>query len=342
MPLQFGIGLHLDGDLVLEPFRADALAGERSLGFGQRYAVADDAVMLGRVDQHGAPAAADVEQRLAGLQAQLAADMVELVELRLVDPVREILEVAAAVDHALVEEEPVEVVRNIVVVGDRLLVGAADERVAPGKALDAGIAAAGEGERGKVAQQFQLGKMAQLRLQFSLRAAFDDVEQRAVLDIDGLGNPEFDQRREDGTPEHAADYAAVVDDEHGSVGRADALAVPQPHREAGLQLLDHGPDESWLPCPSCPFTRPAKISRMMAARLRRDNPLLPRCCVGDTRPAIFLGLLSFPDRHPIIVSCSTKRKEVIRCRVVSVSRTWLGRIVLSGSSLPDSGMKRGR
>jgi hypothetical protein len=53
------------------------------------------------------------------------------------------------------------------------------------------------------------------------------------------------------------------------------------------------------------------------------------------------ALLSFSPDDPIIGACSTKRKEVIRCRVVSVSATWLGRIVLSGSSLPDSGMKRG-
>ena len=105
---------------VLQPFGADALAGQRGLLLRQRDAMADDAIVLGGMDQHRAPAAADVEQPVARLQPELAADMVELVCLRLVDAIGEIREVAAAVDHALVEEEPVEGVRNIVVMLDRL------------------------------------------------------------------------------------------------------------------------------------------------------------------------------------------------------------------------------
>jgi hypothetical protein len=83
---------------------------------------------------------------------------------------------------------------------------------------------------------------------------------------------------------------------------------------------------------------------MMAARSRRHNGFV----APTGAAAIFLStefssaLLSFSLNDPIIEACSTKRKEVIRCRVVSVSRAWLGRIVLSGSSLPDSDMKRGR
>ena len=48
--------------------------------------------------------------------------MVELVDLRLVDAIGEIPEIAAAVDHALVEEEPVECIRDVVVMLDRFLV----------------------------------------------------------------------------------------------------------------------------------------------------------------------------------------------------------------------------
>ncbi|WP_245437149.1 hypothetical protein [Mesorhizobium helmanticense] len=44
--------------------------------------------------------------------------------------------------------------------------------------------------------------------------------------------------------------------------------------------------------------------------------------------------LPFAAAHPIIIVCSTNRKEVIRCRVISFSRTWPQRIALSGSSLP--------
>ena len=41
--------------------------------------------MLRGMDQQRAPAAADVEQAVAGLEPQLAADHLELVDLRLVD-----------------------------------------------------------------------------------------------------------------------------------------------------------------------------------------------------------------------------------------------------------------
>ena len=40
-------------------------------------------------------------------------------------------------------------------------------------------------------------------------------------------------------------------------------------------------------------------------------------------------------QDPIMSACSTNRKEVIRCRVISFTRAWPQRIALSGSSLPD-------
>jgi len=58
---------------------------------------------------------------------------------------------------------------------------------------------------------------------------------------------------------------------------------------------------------------------------------------GPEKPARRLfqtGILSFAATHPIMTVCSTNRKEVIRCRVISFSRTWPQRIALSGSSLP--------
>jgi hypothetical protein len=44
-------------------------------------------------------------------------------------------------------------------------------------------------------------------------------------------------------------------------------------------------------------------------------------------------------KHPNLRACSTDRKEVIRCRVISFSRTWPQRIALSGSSLPVNGAR---
>ena len=63
-----------------------------------------------------APAAADIEQPVTRREPQLAADHVELVALR---PVEVVVpggrEIAAGVDHLVVEKEPVEAVRDIVV-----------------------------------------------------------------------------------------------------------------------------------------------------------------------------------------------------------------------------------
>jgi hypothetical protein len=63
-----------------------------------------------------APAAADVEEALARGEAQLAADVVELLRLRVVERVRVGAEVRARVDELGVEPEPVEGVRDVVVV----------------------------------------------------------------------------------------------------------------------------------------------------------------------------------------------------------------------------------
>jgi hypothetical protein len=77
------------------------------------------AVLLGGADREAAPAATDVEHPLARLDRQLAGDGVELHHLRLLERLRVALgEVRAAVGHRLVEEEPEELVGDVVVVAD--------------------------------------------------------------------------------------------------------------------------------------------------------------------------------------------------------------------------------
>ena len=73
----------LDADLhpVGEALVGDALAGVGGLFLGERHADDAHAVLAGRVDRHGAPAAAHVEEALTGAQAELAADEFELVAL---------------------------------------------------------------------------------------------------------------------------------------------------------------------------------------------------------------------------------------------------------------------
>ena len=230
--------------------------------FRQRDAVADDAVVLGGMDQHRAPAAADVEQPLARLQPQLAADMVELVGLRLVDAVGEIGEIAAAVDHAFVEEEPVEIVRDVVVMLDRFLVGAADEGVAAGK-LVGPFCASRESQRRQVAQELQLRQGLQLRFELALGPQRDDVEQRPVLDVDRPRDPQLDQGRDLRPPHQPADRIAIVDLEERSARRPDALAVPKPDRKAGLQRLDDRADD---PCRSL-----LRVHAFSSSKLRRRS-----------------------------------------------------------------------
>ena len=149
-----------------------------------------DAVMLRGMADQRAPAAADVEQAIAGLQPQLAADHVELVALRageIVVPVR--LKVGAGIDHLRIEEEPVEGVRDVVVIGDVRLVGGgravAARPVAPRRPVERARHVGGRAQE-------MTGGLERLELAQDLRAASDlalrplvgEIEDRAVLEID--------------------------------------------------------------------------------------------------------------------------------------------------------------
>src|SRR5579875_1983931 len=118
-----------DLDAVAEPMLGRTPAGERRLRPRQRDAGRAHAVVLGGVQHERAPAAADVEEPLPGLQRELAADHVELALLRVLEGVRGVAEVGTRVDEARSEHEPVEVVGDVVVVADRATV--AHGRVAP-------------------------------------------------------------------------------------------------------------------------------------------------------------------------------------------------------------------
>lgn len=57
---------------------------------------------------------------------------------------------------------------------------------------------------------------------------------RSVFDVDRLGDPHLDQRREGGPADHLPDDVLIVDGEHGPSGGADPLAGPQPDCETGF------------------------------------------------------------------------------------------------------------
>ena len=123
---------------------------ESQLLLGQGDACDMNVEVLREVDRHAAPAAADVEHALAGLQVKLGGDMAKLVLLGFLDRVRGRAEIGAGIIHAAVEEEAVELIRQVVVM--RHIALRLDERVAlpqrtssawPGAAAASGSEACG-------------------------------------------------------------------------------------------------------------------------------------------------------------------------------------------------------
>ena len=70
-PSSVAVVAQLDRDLVLQAQAADLFLGEVELRLRQRHAVGLHAVVPGRVADQSAPAAADVEQPLAGRSRSL-------------------------------------------------------------------------------------------------------------------------------------------------------------------------------------------------------------------------------------------------------------------------------
>src|SRR5215471_1202688 len=98
----------------------DALARIVVLVARQRYSQRARLEAARRPDRQRAPAAAYVEKALAGLKAQLAADVVELLLLRAIEGVVRAPEVGAGIDAVRVEPQAVELVAHVVVPRYRL------------------------------------------------------------------------------------------------------------------------------------------------------------------------------------------------------------------------------
>ena len=102
--VELAIVEHAHLDAVAEPGGGDALARELRLRLRERHAERAHAVVSRRVQDERSPAAADVEHPLAGLEAELAADQLELALLRAFERVRLAREVRARVDEARPEQ----------------------------------------------------------------------------------------------------------------------------------------------------------------------------------------------------------------------------------------------
>lgn len=116
---QVAVVEQLQVDLVLQTLGLHPFAGQRQLLLAECDAKNLHAVFASRKTRQPAPAAADVQQVLAALEPQLAAQVVEFILLRLLQRFIAGLEVRAGIDHLPVEPELVEVVGNIVVIGNR-------------------------------------------------------------------------------------------------------------------------------------------------------------------------------------------------------------------------------
>ena len=122
----FSVVLQPDLDPVSQPPLGDALVDEPLLLGRDRHADHPRAEVLGRVQRQRPPTAPDVEQAPIGPEVELAADQVELRVLgRLDGLVGVVAVVGARVGHRRVEDQRVELVRQVVVVADRPPVAAA-------------------------------------------------------------------------------------------------------------------------------------------------------------------------------------------------------------------------
>src|SRR5215210_8361714 len=111
------------------PMLATASARQLGLRLRQRDAHYAHAVARRGVDGEAAPTAAHVQHALPLRQPELRADQLQLRLLSLLQSGGATREDAAAVGHRVVEEEPEEVVRHVVVVTHRTNV--ATRRVTP-------------------------------------------------------------------------------------------------------------------------------------------------------------------------------------------------------------------
>src|ERR1700737_2897532 len=92
----------------------DALGGVFILCWADGYRGDVRAVVPGRVNGEGAPAAADFKDAVARLDAQLAADEVQFLLLRGVQRIFTAAEVRAGIEHLRIEEKTVEAIAQIV------------------------------------------------------------------------------------------------------------------------------------------------------------------------------------------------------------------------------------
>ena len=208
-----------------------------------------DSVVARHVQRQRTPAAARLHHLLAGLETHLAAHVVHLRLLGLLQGGLGVLVVGAGVDHALVEPQPVEVVAQVVVVAD-VLAGAARRVLSRPR---------------EAAQDRLLERGARLFLHRAI-GPVQHVDEVA-LDLDAaraVAVPEPELRGADDGPQRPA----VPDDDAPRrlpFRRPGILSVPQREAQGRVSRFLHDP------------ARKPPIERIDARTLR------PRSRPGDAR-----------------------------------------------------------
>ena len=247
--------LELQGDLVGQALAFDLGAAVVELGLGQGDAVDGDAVVPGRPARQAGPAAADVEQLLARLEAQLAADPVQLLFLGGFQRRVVVGEIGAGVDHLRIQEDGVEVVADIIVELDEVLVAAA--RLVGADAVVAGLVPFGQLGRASVraveqegqggpGDQSLVGPLGQVD-GAAVVPAVGGVQRRSALDPHVAGGEHLEQGHQAGLEHQPAHGAGPGDHDLDVVAsvrtQRQDLAVPQAQGQVGLkQVGDMGRD----------------------------------------------------------------------------------------------------
>src|SRR2546425_9631413 len=126
---------------VPEALLPDPLRNELVLVAAERNAGRAGAVFFRRAQDERAPAASDVEKPLAGAEHELVEDVVEFLLLGRVQGIGLAAEIGAGIHHVPIQPQRIEVVRDVVVVPDRVAV--APSRVTPDTAQAAAPAGSG-------------------------------------------------------------------------------------------------------------------------------------------------------------------------------------------------------
>ena len=168
---QVAVVLEQHGDPVLEPGFGDPALASSSCSRGDRRRRHPAAVLAGRVDRQAAPARADLQQVVAGTEAQPPADALQLLQLRLLQARALAREVGAGIDHPLVEEGGEEVVAEVVVGGD------VAPRPAPGCSRGRAGASGAAGARGRATAPRRPSSWRSSRAPIRIRATRSSVSQ---------------------------------------------------------------------------------------------------------------------------------------------------------------------